>query len=203
MAAKKVNFIESGINWIHERTNEKQFLIFSSILVGLSVGIAAVILKLFVSAIRTNVVEGYFLKLDFKYLYLILPLIGIGIHATASGPPLCPYCNKPAESVAAVRAGQCPSPRGPRRCRIILHTCRITVGSRGSICAAHRCRGSTRLVSPRCPLLGQPLANARAFVLDCAPVRGDAGGWARRRGCDSARSTTRTNKSSGKRSSCP
>ncbi|MCK6650402.1 MAG: chloride channel protein, partial [Bacteroidia bacterium] len=79
MAAKKVNFIESGINWIHERTNEKQFLIFSSILVGLSVGIAAVILKLFVSAIRTNVVEGYFLKLDFKYLYLILPLIGIGI----------------------------------------------------------------------------------------------------------------------------
>ncbi|MBN8696693.1 MAG: chloride channel protein [Bacteroidetes bacterium] len=79
MAAKKVNFIESGINWIHERTNEKQFLIFSSILVGISVGIAAVILKLFVNTIRTSLVEGYFLKLDFKYLYLILPLIGIGI----------------------------------------------------------------------------------------------------------------------------
>lgn len=79
MAEKKVNFIESGINWIHERTNEKQFLIFSSILVGISVGIAAVILKLFVNTIRKSLVEGYFLKLDFKYLYLILPLIGIGI----------------------------------------------------------------------------------------------------------------------------
>jgi CIC family chloride channel protein len=76
---KKINYIEKAINWIHEKTSEKQFLIFSSILVGISAGIAAVILKLFVHAIRHYLVDGFFLKYDFKYLYLVLPLIGIGI----------------------------------------------------------------------------------------------------------------------------
>ena len=78
MNLKKINYIERGINWIHEKTNEKQFLIFSSILVGVSAGIAAVILKLFVFGIRHYLVDGFFLKYDFKYLYLILPIIGIG-----------------------------------------------------------------------------------------------------------------------------
>jgi CIC family chloride channel protein len=76
---KKINYIEKAINWIHQKTNEKQFLIFASILVGISAGIAAVILKLFVHAIRHYLVDEFFLKYDFKYLYLILPLIGIGI----------------------------------------------------------------------------------------------------------------------------
>ena len=71
MNLKKINYIERGINWIHEKTNEKQFLIFSSILVGVSAGIAAVILKLFVFGIRHYLVDGFFLKYDFKYLYLI------------------------------------------------------------------------------------------------------------------------------------
>lgn len=79
MNLKKINYIEQGINWIHERTNEKQFLIFASILVGVTAGIAAVILKLFVFAIRHYLVDGFFLKYDFKYLYLILPFIGIGL----------------------------------------------------------------------------------------------------------------------------
>jgi len=79
MNLKKNNYIEKAINWIHEKTNEKQFLIFASILVGISAGIAAVILKLFVFAIRYYLVDGFFLKYDFKYLYLILPLIGIGL----------------------------------------------------------------------------------------------------------------------------
>lgn len=79
MNFKKINFIEKTINWIHEKTTEKQFLIFSSILVGISAGIAAVILKLFVHAIRHYLVDGFFLKYDFKYLYLVLPLIGIGV----------------------------------------------------------------------------------------------------------------------------
>lgn len=79
MNLKKINYIEKAINWIHEKTNEKQFLIFSSILVGVSAGIAAVILKLFVHAIRFYLVDGFFLKYDFKYLYLVLPVIGIGI----------------------------------------------------------------------------------------------------------------------------
>lgn len=71
--------IELIVNWIHEKTNEKQFLIFSSILVGLSAGIAAVILKLFVFFIRHFIVDEYLLPFDFKYIYLILPAIGIGI----------------------------------------------------------------------------------------------------------------------------
>ena len=79
MKLKKINYIEQGINWIHEKTNEKQFLIFASILIGISAGIAAVILKLFVFAIRHYLVDGFFLKYDFKYLYLILPFIGIGL----------------------------------------------------------------------------------------------------------------------------
>ncbi len=79
MNFKKINYIEKGINWIHVKTNEKQFLIFSSILVGVSAGIAAVILKLFVFGIRHYLVDGFFLKYDFKYLYLILPIIGIGL----------------------------------------------------------------------------------------------------------------------------
>jgi CIC family chloride channel protein len=78
MNLKKINYIEKAINWIHEKTSEKQFLIFSSILVGISAGIAAVILKLFVHAIRHYLVDEFLLKYDFKYLYLILPLIGIG-----------------------------------------------------------------------------------------------------------------------------
>lgn len=79
MNFRKINFIEKAINWIHEKTNEKQFLIFSSILVGSSAGLAAVILKLFVFSIRKYFVEGYLLPFDYKYLYLILPLLGIGL----------------------------------------------------------------------------------------------------------------------------
>ncbi|HLC82665.1 MAG TPA: chloride channel protein [Bacteroidia bacterium] len=81
MEIRDINFFEKIINWIHEKTNEKQFLIFSSVIVGFSAGLAAVILKLFVYLIRQYVVEDFFLKFDYKYLYLGLPLIGIGITA--------------------------------------------------------------------------------------------------------------------------
>jgi CIC family chloride channel protein len=75
----KINYIEKGINWLHSKFNEKQFMIFSSILVGLSAGLAAVILKSFVHYIREYVIQDWLLHLHFKYLYLILPVIGIGI----------------------------------------------------------------------------------------------------------------------------
>jgi CIC family chloride channel protein len=74
-----INFPKKVINWIHKHTNEKQFLIFSSILVGFSAGFAAVILKQFVFLIRHFIVEGFFFQFNFKYLYLILPLVGIGL----------------------------------------------------------------------------------------------------------------------------
>ena len=79
MKIKKVNYIENLVNWIHEKTTEKQFLIFASILVGISAGIAAIILKLFVYSIKYYLVEGILLKNDYKYFYLILPFIGIGL----------------------------------------------------------------------------------------------------------------------------
>ncbi|HSH64358.1 MAG TPA: chloride channel protein [Bacteroidia bacterium] len=76
---QKINYVEKGINWLHSKFNEKQFLIFSSILVGLSSGLAAVILKLFVHFIRHYVIEKWLLTLNFKYIYLLLPVIGIGL----------------------------------------------------------------------------------------------------------------------------
>ncbi len=79
MNFKRINLIEKGINWIHEKTNEKQFLIFSSILVGVSAGLAAVVLKLFVFFIRQYLVEDFFFHFNYKHLYLLLPLLGIGI----------------------------------------------------------------------------------------------------------------------------
>src|ERR1043165_3482723 len=79
MNFRQINFIEKGITWIHDRISTKQFLIFSSILVGISAGLAAVILKLFVHFIRNYILEDHLLRLDFKYIYLLLPLLGIGL----------------------------------------------------------------------------------------------------------------------------
>lgn len=79
MNLNRINFAERTINWIHERLNEKQFLILASTLVGISAGLAAVILKSFVHTIRHYLMEGYLFKLDIKYIYLVFPLIGIAI----------------------------------------------------------------------------------------------------------------------------
>jgi len=78
MNYQKSNVVNLVINKIHSILNEKQFLIFSSILVGLSAGIAAVVLKLFVHGIRHLILEGFF-DTSSKYLYLLFPVIGIGI----------------------------------------------------------------------------------------------------------------------------
>ena len=64
MNLTKVNFLQRGINWIHNKLNEKQFFIFSSILVGISAGLAAVLLKLFVHAIRQYVLEDWLLNFN-------------------------------------------------------------------------------------------------------------------------------------------
>ncbi len=79
MEINKVNIFEKLITWLHIKLTEKQFLIFSSILVGVSSGIAAVILKSFVHFIKQNLVNGYLYKLSTSYLHVFLPLIGIGI----------------------------------------------------------------------------------------------------------------------------
>lgn len=79
MNLRQLNYIEKGINWIHDKLNEKQFLILSSILVGLSAGLAAVALKFFVHAIRKYVMEDYLFLFDFKYIYLLMPAVGIAL----------------------------------------------------------------------------------------------------------------------------
>lgn len=75
----KLNILQLAVHKIHSKLSEKQFLIVASILVGVSAGIAAVILKAFVHLIRQYVLEDYLLLFNFKYLYLLFPLVGIGI----------------------------------------------------------------------------------------------------------------------------
>ena len=70
-----VKRINSIIEWTQSKLNKKQFIIFSSILVGLSVGLAAIILKTFVHYIF---IAATFKELgNLKYLFLLLPIIGI------------------------------------------------------------------------------------------------------------------------------
>ncbi|MGZ3884398.1 MAG: chloride channel protein [Mucilaginibacter sp.] len=79
MDIKKLNYIDKLINWLHDHLNSKQFLIFSSIAVGVSAGLAAVVLKLFVHAIRHYLLEDYVFKFHFKYIYLVMPLLGLAL----------------------------------------------------------------------------------------------------------------------------
>jgi chloride channel protein, CIC family len=75
----RVNYIERGITWIHDKIDARQFLILSSILVGVTAGLASVVLKRFVHFIKETVLDDYLLKVDFKYVYLFMPFLGIGL----------------------------------------------------------------------------------------------------------------------------
>jgi chloride channel protein, CIC family len=74
-----VYYTERIVGWLHEKLSEKQFLLLSSALVGVSAGFAAVILKSFVFFIRHYVVEQNIFTTGYKYLYLLLPIAGITI----------------------------------------------------------------------------------------------------------------------------
>lgn len=71
-----LNFYEAPINWIHNKLNKRQFLIFSSMLVGLTAGLAAVVLKTLVHFIHEAITHDYHFKFQY-YLYIFFPLIGI------------------------------------------------------------------------------------------------------------------------------
>ncbi len=75
----RLNFVKKGISWLHDKLNEKQFLIFSSILVGVSAGLAAVVLKFFVHSISKYVIQNNIFQFSNTYFYLIMPLIGLCI----------------------------------------------------------------------------------------------------------------------------
>ncbi len=63
------------LEWTQARLNKKQFILLSSVLVGLSVGLAAIVLKTFVHYIF---LAATYDKLgNNRYIFLILPLIGI------------------------------------------------------------------------------------------------------------------------------
>ncbi len=70
-----INTINTVIEWMKSRLNRKQFLLFSSVIVGLSVALAAIVLKSFVHYIF--LFSGYISTGNFKYFPLILPFIGI------------------------------------------------------------------------------------------------------------------------------
>jgi len=64
-----------GVKWAQNRLTKKQFIILSSILIGLTAGLAAIILKTFVHYIF--LAATYEKLSDFRFLYLVLPMIGL------------------------------------------------------------------------------------------------------------------------------
>jgi chloride channel protein, CIC family len=73
---KYLRSYELLINWLHLKLSGRQFLIFSSILVGLSAGLAAVILKTAVHYLHVFVTKDYNLS-NQHLIYLLCPAIGI------------------------------------------------------------------------------------------------------------------------------
>jgi CIC family chloride channel protein len=67
---------EHLINWLHLKLNKRQFLIVASMLVGLTAGIAAVLLKVTVHYIHFWITADHHFRYQY-YLYLIFPLIGV------------------------------------------------------------------------------------------------------------------------------
>lgn len=75
---KLFSVIEFFIRWVRSHLNERQFLIFSSMMVGFTGGMAAVLLKTFVYQIHRIVTYEYKLPFNLNsYLYLVFPMIGI------------------------------------------------------------------------------------------------------------------------------
>jgi chloride channel protein, CIC family len=71
----KIIIVHEWIKWIKGKTTQKQFILFSSVLVGLSAGIVAVILKSVIHFILNYL--GSLKFLNSKFLIACLPIIGI------------------------------------------------------------------------------------------------------------------------------
>jgi CIC family chloride channel protein len=67
--------IERWLKWLQYHLNKKQFLLIASVLVGLSAGAAAIVLKTFVHYIF--LAATYDKLSDFRFLYLVLPAVGL------------------------------------------------------------------------------------------------------------------------------
>jgi len=73
---KFLKLYETIINWLTGKLSPRQVLVFSSILVGLTAGMAAVILKTAVHYIHLAITHDYHIKYQY-FLYLIFPTLGI------------------------------------------------------------------------------------------------------------------------------
>jgi CIC family chloride channel protein len=71
---KILHYIETFINWLHHKLSKKQFLIFSCIIVGMTSGIIAVILKTIVHFIHVFITKENNYQ---NIYYFILPTVGI------------------------------------------------------------------------------------------------------------------------------
>lgn len=69
------NRIKQVIRWLQTKLSKKQFILLSSVLVGLSAGMAAIVLKVFAHYIF--IAASLNEKFGIPYLYLFLPLLGI------------------------------------------------------------------------------------------------------------------------------
>lgn len=67
--------IHQIIEWTQLRLNKKQFILLSSVLVGLSVGLAAIVLKTFVHYIFVVATYNHFGHN--KHIFIALPILGI------------------------------------------------------------------------------------------------------------------------------
>ena len=67
--------LETTIKWSQNHLSKKQFVFLSSVLIGFTAGMAAVILKTFVHYIYLAATYEKFS--NFRYFYLLLPLIGL------------------------------------------------------------------------------------------------------------------------------
>lgn len=70
------NLVISFVNYFNERLTARQFFILSSVLVGLSAGMAAIVLKLFVHYISRRV-EYYATNYEEFFLFTLCPIVGI------------------------------------------------------------------------------------------------------------------------------
>jgi CIC family chloride channel protein len=78
MVQKVYVILKAPIIYIREKISARQFFIFSSILVGLGSGLAAILLKYFVHSIE-SLVQFYSTNFEDFFLFAFFPLIGIAL----------------------------------------------------------------------------------------------------------------------------
>src|ERR1035437_967458 len=74
--SKFLKLYETLINWLSDKFSSRQILFVSSIFVGLTAGLAAVILKTTVHYIQRAITHDYHIQYQYV-LYLVFPTIGI------------------------------------------------------------------------------------------------------------------------------